>query len=161
MTVKSDPTNWVEFVLERFTYNYKSETVHWKSIYSEDGCGSLVQGWLHHKGYKHVKVCGKSQMMHRVVWVLVTGRLPEQGMQLDHIDGDRSNNNHRNLREVTQSTNMHNNKAAGCYYHKQDAKWYAQIKVLGTQRHLGAFNTQEEARAAYEAAKKINGFIHR
>ena len=157
--LKADPTDWVEFVLERFVYNFKSETVHWKSIYSEDGCGAVIKGYNHGTGYKVQRICGKHRRMHHVVWILTTGKRPE--LMIDHIDGDRSNNSHHNLREVDRSTNIHNSTAKGYSWNKARGKWHAEIMINRKTIHLGYFDTEESARAAYEAAKKLHGFIHR
>jgi hypothetical protein len=157
--LKSDPTDWVKFVLERFIYNYKSETVHWKSSYSEDGCGSLIAGGLESKGYRSYYICGKKRKMHHVVWVLLTGAAPT--LLLDHIDGNKQNNAHWNLREVDGSTNSHNNAAKGYTWRKDMNMWQARIIVNYKSINLGLFTLEEEARAAYEAAKKLHGFIHR
>lgn len=157
--LKPDPTDWVEFVLERFVYNYKSDTVHWKSIYSEDGCGGQITGNANPGGYKVVRVCGPNRSLHSIVWILVTGKKPE--LELDHIDGNRANNAYRNLRDVSRSANMHNTKVKGYYWNKKACKWRAVIKINWTKQHLGYFDTEQEARAAYEAAKKLHGFIYR
>ena len=159
--IKSDPTDPVEFILERFVYNYKSNTVHWKSMYSHDGCGALISSWKGGRGYLATRVCGKIVTMHKVVWILTTGKQPADGMELDHIDGNKQNNIHTNLREVNHSTNMHNCKRKGYYWNKQAHKWMAYIQVAGRQQNLGLFETEAEARAAYVAAKKLYGFIHR
>jgi hypothetical protein len=157
--LKSDPTDWVEFVLERFVYNYKSETVHWKSIYSEDGCGSVLTGFVYGNGYRGFTVCGKPRRFHHIVWILTTGAVPK--LEIDHIDGDRAHNSHTNLREVDKSANMHNNSAKGYSLCKATGRWQARTKVKNRSIHLGYFKTEQEARAAYEAAKKLHGFIHR
>jgi len=157
--MKADPTNWVEFVLERFTYNYKSETVHCKSSYSEDGCGALITGSLGGNGYRMYYLCGKMRYVHHIVWVLISGDKPA-GV-LDHIDGNPDNNSHHNLRAVNQSTNMHNQVAKGYYWDKARERWIAQIKTNKKNKYLGQFATEQEARAAYVAAKKLYGFIHR
>lgn len=97
-------------------------------------------------------------LLHRAAWLIVTGSWPNHGV--DHRDGDRSNNKWANLRPATQSQNRQNLKPVtgngvlrGCtrYYRK----WKAQIKVPGERapRYLGLFATQEEAHAAYCAAK--------
>ena len=159
--IKGVPTNPVEFILDRFVYNYKTHTVHWRTAYSEDACGAVISVWNSSHGYLRTKVCGKTIPMHQVVWILTTGKKPTDGMDIDHIDGDKRNNVHTNLREVDRSTNMHNTKCRGYYWNKPNNKWRAQIVVVGKQQHLGCFDTKEEARAAYEAAKKQYGFIHR
>ena len=56
---------------------------------------------LMHNGVK------KTYRLHRLVYKAFVGEIPK-GMVIDHIDGDRSNNNVDNLRCVTMSTNMQN-----------------------------------------------------
>lgn len=46
---------------------------------------------------------------HRVIWFYFNGNIPE-GMQIDHIDGDKLNNSLSNLRCVTSYENTHNPK---------------------------------------------------
>ena len=159
--IKGDPTDPIEFILERYTYNYKSHTVHWRSPYSPDGCGSLISQSNNGNGYIRTRVCGKYISMHHVVWVLTTGKAPAKGMHIDHIDGDGSNNAYTNLREVDPSTNVHNQSCKGYCWNRKAKKWHAQIRVSGKYIYLGYFETEEEARAAYVAAKKVHGFIHR
>lgn len=48
-------------------------------------------------------------MVHRIIWELVCGRIPDH-MVVDHIDGDSLNNNISNLRLVTQDVNCKNRK---------------------------------------------------
>lgn len=97
--------------------------------------------------------------LHRVVWELVNGPIPE-GMQIDHIDGNRTNNFLVNLRVVTHQQNcMNRTKAKGYCWHKITKKWISSIKVTGKLKHLGYFNTEAEARQAYLDAKKIYHII--
>ena len=68
-----------------------------------------------------------------------------------------------NLRLATVQENNHNistsnkNNASGLRgvcWHKFSGKWRAQIKINGNIKHLGLFNTSDEASEAYLAAKK-------
>lgn len=157
--IKSDPKDWVEFVIERFIYNHKTGTVHWKSIYADDGLGGLISTSKHGEGYRTTYISGQNRLLHRVVWILLSGALPVG--EIDHIDGDRTNNLACNLRDVSPSENYHNKVAKGYTRNKRDSNWRAQIKINKANIFLGNFETEEEARAAYEAAKKLYGFIHR
>jgi hypothetical protein len=77
--------------------------------------------------------------------------------QVDHIDGDRLNNNLNNLRWVTSTENKHNRRTAKGYgWHKQHNKWIAQIMVNKKMHYLGCYDTEEDARQAYLSAKKIH-----
>lgn len=92
---------------------------------------------------------------HRLVWVLHNGPIPD-GFLVDHIDGDHLNNRIENLRLVNKSGNSQNtDKWRGCWLDGRTGKYRAQIKSGGRQRHLGLFNTEAEARAAYLAAKAV------
>ena len=88
---------------------------------------------------------------HQLIYYVSTGQVVEQ---IDHIDGDRSNNRIDNLREVTRQENSFNTKAKGCTWNKKAKKWRAQIKVDGKYIYLKYWNTEEDAHRAYKEAKK-------
>lgn len=82
---------------------------------------------------------------------------PECKDQVDHIDGNKLNNNLSNLRWTTHAENQHNRKRAKGYsWHKTAQKWKAEIKTNNEKIHLGCYETEEEARQAYLDAKKIH-----
>jgi len=79
---------------------------------------------------------------------------------IDHIDGNKQNNNITNLRVVTQQQNcMNQTRAKGYYFNKQRGKWRAQIKLNGKHIHLGYHDTEQEAKHAYLEGKKIHHVI--
>ena len=111
-------------------------------------------------GYIQVGMAGRLHLVHRCVWAIVTGKFPEN--EIDHIDGNRSNNRIANLREATHAQNSKNqgvrrNNASGykgISLHKKTGKYRAQIGRI----HLGTFTSPQEAHAAYcEAANKLHG----
>ena len=83
---------------------------------------------------------------------------------VDHINKDVTDNRKCNLRIVTHQENMYNkntrkdNKSGfrGVYYRENKSrKWYADIKVNYKTKHIGTFDTFEEAKKArLEAEKK-------
>jgi hypothetical protein len=80
--------------------------------------------------------------------------------QIDHKDGDRTNNKIDNLREVTHRQNTLNKvKVKGYYFNKNRKKYVAEIGVDYKRIYLGYFNTEQEARQAYLDAKKIYHII--
>ena len=83
-----------------------------------------------------------------------------------HISSDRSDNREANLREADRSQNMRNRGATkrnstglkGVCWDAGKRKWLAQIKVDGRNKHLGRYDTPEEAHAAYiQAAMREHG----
>lgn len=112
-------------------------------------------------GYRAGRINRDYVMAHRVIWKMVTDMDP---IQVDHIDGNRSNNRWENLRNVTATENRRNtvrrsdntSGVVGVHWHKQARKWVASI-VLRTA-YLGAFDSFEEAVAARKAAEVEHGF---
>jgi hypothetical protein len=74
---------------------------------------------------------------------------------LDHINGNKIDNRICNLRSISTQENQFNQiKAKGYSWHKRDKKWQARIKINQKQIHLGLFEKEEDARAAYLEAKE-------
>lgn len=120
-------------------------------------------GCLSNDGYMVVTIDGRQYPQHRIVWLLFTGSWPIN--QIDHINGNRSDNSVANLRQATGGQNQENRKCSnlsgfvGVTFNKAAGKWQAQIKKSGKQFYLGLFNTAELAHFAYvEAKRKIHLF---
>lgn len=113
--------------------------------------------WYYQHGYA-IRICNLTRnklLLHRVVYELAHGPIPA-GLQIDHIDGNRSNNFLANLRLVTHQENQWNRtKAKGYSWNKQCKKWKADIKLNGKKIFLGLYSSEDEARTAYLEAKKI------
>jgi hypothetical protein len=113
-------------------------------------------------GYKQGTILRKSYQAHRIIWLWVTGEWPKS---VDHKNGIRTDNRWENLRNVSISKNMRNQKKnskntsgfRGVYFHKRSGKWVASIKKI----HLGIFDTPEEAFEAYVEEAKAYGFTDR
>lgn len=82
------------------------------------------------------------------------------GMMTDHIDGNRLNNTRENLRIVTAQQNARNAKlrkdnktgAAGVHKNKHNNTYYAQLKVDGKNKTVGAGLEFDEAVQARQEA---------
>jgi len=118
----------------------------------------------HGAGYWQVqKGIGSSTLAHRIIWEIMAGPIPPK-MQVDHANGDRSDNRWCNLRLATCSQNQHNRPKnanspyKGANYDKRRKTWYARISAYNVTYSLGMFKTPEEAHAAYcVAAKALHG----
>jgi hypothetical protein len=109
------------------------------------------------QGYS-IEKSGK--LMHRVL------KSAKKGEYVDHIDGDKLNNQKKNLRICTNEENgrnqvFHKNNTSGfkgVSYDKARNKWFSQIMVNYKHKGLGRFPTKEEAYEAYcKAAKLYHG----
>jgi hypothetical protein len=92
---------------------------------------------------------------HHLVWYFTYREWPNQ--QVDHIDGNRSNNVIGNIRLATKSQNMQNRKPSRRDLPKGVGRDYkgnyrATITVDGNRAYLGYFTRLEDAEAAYQAA---------
>lgn len=111
------------------------------------------------KGYKQFALKTNKNVyklfQHQLIYYVSTGEIVEQ---IDHINGDKSDNRITNLRGVTQNENQQNRKTAKGYY-KRYNKWTSRITFDKKVVYLGHFDTEIEARQAYLDAKKIYHII--
>lgn len=117
-------------------------------------------------GYIRITINGRRYMAHVLAWFYMTGEYLVRG--IDHEDTVGTNNKWCNLRRASQSQNNRNTKVrcdnatgikgARLKKGKGARPFYATINIDGKQRHLGYFDTVEEAHAAYAAkAKELFG----
>lgn len=69
--------------------------------------GDVAGGYSPGSGYYQVRVEGKLKLVHRVIWEMFNGEIPD-GMFVDHKDQDKLNNRISNLRLVTKAGNNQN-----------------------------------------------------
>jgi hypothetical protein len=120
--------------------------------------GKLLQLRLNKDGYLKVTLFEKSHRVHRMIANAFLGII--KGEQVDHVDGNRSNNSISNLRICTHAQNQANSKLSkanksgykGVYWFKKRGKWKAQICLNNKQFHIGLFSSKEEAAYAYDCA---------
>lgn len=121
-----------------------------------------VVGSKTRKGYLAIRILGTFHLAHRLAWFYVHERWPEG--QIDHINGEQTDNRICNLRVVSNSTNAENKRRPrakntsgllGVSWMTQAKKWRAQIAVKGNVIYLGLFEDKADAHAAYVTAKRL------
>jgi hypothetical protein len=108
-------------------FTYKNGELFWKTPKKGINVGDKA-GTTLSTGYRSVFIDGKRQYEHRVIFMLHNDYLPKE---IDHIDGNKTNNLIENLREANRSKNMQNtsllkNNKSGyknIYWHKLSKKW--------------------------------------
>lgn len=118
----------------------------------------------HVKGYKIGIVNSKPYKAHRVIWCLVNGDWPAE--QIDHINGDKSDNRLVNLRAVSNRENSKNQKMritntsgyTGVNFQKQSGRWQVRISTETGRIYLGLFDNLEEAIAVRKDCEASFGY---
>ena len=88
----------------------------------------------------------------RLVWIWHYGEIL-LNMQIDHKDRDTLNDRIENLRSVTHSGNMQNQIRKGYSWETNKNRWRSRITINNKTIHLGYFETEKEAAAAYQNGK--------
>jgi hypothetical protein len=130
-------------------YDPETGVFTWKARGTVAGCES--------RGYLVIRIGRTTQRAHRLAWLLTYGEWPSQ---IDHRDGNRSNNAISNLRLASTAQNSQNAKLRadsstgfkGVSVCNFTGRFRAYINVDNKRVHLGRFNTAEEAGEAYKAA---------
>jgi len=150
-----------QFLKERFEYKdgqliYKIKPSNNRNI--GDTAGSSDANYI------QIIINNKKCYCHRLVWIYHNGDIPI-GMQIDHINRNKTDNRIENLRLSTPRNNCLNKTKQsrntsgykGVSWYKRDKKYRATIKHNCKNIHLGYFDTPELAHAAYiDAATKLH-----
>jgi hypothetical protein len=147
-----------EYIQSVFTY--KDGQLYWsgnrKGAKKDNPISSKVGG-----GYIGCRLDGKHYLLHRLVYLYIHGYMPVDN--IDHINGNKTDNKIENLRVVSKSGNQQNMRKAfttnksgliGAFYSKKHKTWFSRICVNGKRKWLGFFKTSEEAHQSYVTAKR-------
>lgn len=117
--------------------------------------------WYENKGYavRGINIGGK---IHKILMHRVINKTP-LGMDTDHINLNKLDNQKSNPRTATSSQNqmnkgMQKNNTSGIRgvsFHKRVNKWAANMGIHGKAVHLGYFDTKELAEKAHRKVAKF------
>lgn len=126
-------------------------------------------------GYVCLMVDHKMYRAHRIAFLLQTGSHPV--LDIDHINGDRSDNRWENLRQVSKSKNQQNRhckttkrkyadlpfgvETCDAWLENRKKPYAVRLWLNGRKRLIGYFRSVEEAAiAAIESRKRFyEGFV--
>lgn len=143
-----------EFLQDLFDYDQKTGKLYWKKRLSQRAKIGSQAGYMR-LGYVCIGIENTHYSAHRIVWIMHYGYNPK--LDIDHINGDRSDNRLENLREISRRKNTQNKKChregkvvGVCYRpNNKHNKYQAQIQMDGRRIYLGCYPTEKLASQAY------------
>lgn len=144
-------------LLEFLHYSPDSGYFTWRVRRGRMAYPGAKAGTLSSCGYYQIGLLGSRNMLHRLAWFYVYGEMPEH--EIDHINGNRSDNRISNLRAATRNENNHNctvrkdstTGVKGVSVHR--GRYIARVRVNGKRCHIGCFGTIDEAALAVQKAR--------
>ncbi len=141
MPLKFKKTPTQEELKEFFTYNPETGELL--------RCDGYI-GRINHWGYLIFNFGSVDYYSHRLIWKFVTG---EEPVQIDHINGDRTDNRWSNLRNVNHLENGRNQRKkkdntsgyTGVSYHQSNNKYQAYLTIKGKYIQIGSYNCATRA----------------
>lgn len=138
--------NWHEH------YEYRSGKLYRRYSNNKHKEGAEV-GWVDKAGYVRTKFGQKMTFAHRIIWEMHNGKI-ENGIEIDHINGFKSDNRIENLRAISHSLNMKNktiyaNNKTGVtvvFYNEASSTYDAYITINRSRKRIGSYSTISEAR---------------
>lgn len=112
-------------------------------------------------GYHCFGFNGKMVKAHRVLFCLYNQTDIPSNLEIDHLDGIKTDNSKENLRLVTKRQNNQNKDnhrkghLVGTSFDKKARKWVSLIRINYKLTHLGIFTTQQEAHSCYLKAVEL------
>jgi len=110
--------------------------------------------WHLHNGYPMRYENGRRVPMHRDI----VGEMPP-GKVVDHINRNPRDNRRENLRVVVPEQNNYNRRGWSRFGYKgiypSRGRWRAHLRDRGVFRHLGLYDTPQEAALAFDCAAKL------
>lgn len=115
-------------------------------------------GYTAEDGYRRVCVDGTYVYIHRIVWWMLTGKEVPDDLYIDHIDGNRLNNNIDNLRLASAQENQYNkfrqtngtSSYKGVWFDSKKNVWKASIRLQSKRLYIGQFDSELAAAIAYD-----------
>lgn len=136
-------------------FRYSNGHLYWLDVTGSRKRGPL--GSDNGRGYARINFGGAYWYAHRIIYEMHNGTIPK-GMQVDHINCNRSDNRIENLQLMSNKQNsrkaaiqtLSKNNKSGVRGVRRGYKgsWRAEIVVNGKNTHLGDWPTKAQAAVA-------------
>lgn len=154
-----------ERVRDLFAYDAADGRLVWRkkiSPFSSVPVGAVAGTLMTDSGYRCVRIDRTGFYEHRLIWFWHYGAWPTP--EIDHINGQRSDNRIENLRVATRYQNARNTKhhrsnktgARGVIFIRATGLYRASIGVDGRVIQIGHFKTLDAASSAYREAQALH-----
>lgn len=147
---------------EFLTYNPMTGVFTWVKKPSHIVRIGQKAGAVNSAGYICIRISGTTYQAHQLAYLYMLGELKKN---LDHINGDRTDNRWENLREATLNSNAWNRKiyktnstgVKGVYWNESNKGFTASVQK-DKKRYSATFQTLEEAE---DWAKALRNSLHK
>lgn len=140
---------------------YKNGELYWKKYRPGVNMGIPAGCVDKTTGYRQIRINKKRYYAHHLIYIYHYGSI-QKGMEIDHKDHNRANNEIINLKLVTHKQNgkncsiPKNNKSGvlGVSWQKTAKKWQVHLAINGKSKYFGLYENIKDAKKAIEKAKK-------
>lgn len=160
MKPKNNEKICVSRLREKLSYDSETGDLIWiKAKFSSIG---KVAGCLNNLGYRRLVIDDVQLLGHRIAWALHYGVWPES--QIDHINGNPSDNRIANLRIATIEENSRNrrmdskNTSGQMGVYRCRKKWAVQIYKKDKKIYLGSYSDKNVAISVRKKAERDYGY---
>lgn len=162
-----------EQLKEALHYCPESGVFTWKVRRGGPAVVGARAGTLNTSGYRYIRLFNQVYPAHHLAFLYMTGSLPPENLEVDHLDRVRVNNAWSNLRIVNRTDNLMNmnpgsyNKsgAVGVYWQEHTGRWAVQVRYENKKMYFGSYEDLElaclvnaEARCKYAAKSRTPKF---
>lgn len=142
---------------ELLDYDAATGVFRWRVSKGRAPAGAIA-GKQDPRGYRLIRVDRRGWWAHRLAYLYMTGTLPP--FDVDHINGDKTDNRWPNLRAATRSQNLANARQRsdtrsgyrGVSWDAMGKCWSVRVFVRGRSIHVGQFQDKAEAVEAHARA---------
>lgn len=136
----------------------------WNNRYPGKLAGAVQDMKACRTNYILICISDKLHKAHRLAWLYMHGTYPDNN--IDHINGDGTDNRIVNLRDVTNAENHRNQRrpinnssgTIGVCWHSYRKAWSSRINLNGKRVNLGYFDDINEAIATRKTAEVEYGY---
>lgn len=152
------------FVARDLRYDPETGQFFWRQAGRNRNMHAPVGYMSRSRGRRYISLYGNLYAASRVAYLLMVGEDPGPGMDMDHVNGDCSDDRWSNLRLLTHSKNLMNRRVYGTSsgwkgVYKRGEKYVATVHIGKVQNYLGRYDDPREAAVRVAEYYRDNGLL--